>query len=149
MVLAFSNRIPRVRPYSGYHFNLIVFRLQDFHLLWLTFPSHSSILFQSTFVVLTPCRHGLGSFLFARRYLGNRCFFLFLQVLRCFSSLGMPPATLSFQVVVIGCLLLPGFPIRISPDLLTYSSLMRFAVCCVLLRLLVPRHPPCALSNLT
>ena len=29
---------------------------------------------------------GLGSFLFARRYSGNRCFFLFLRVLRCFSS---------------------------------------------------------------
>ena len=42
--------------------------------------------------VLTPeCSHpGLGSFLFARRYLGNRCFFLFLRVLRCFSSPGSP-----------------------------------------------------------
>ena len=29
---------------------------------------------------------GLASFPFARRYLGNRCFFLFLRVLRCFSS---------------------------------------------------------------
>ena len=33
---------------------------------------------------------GLGSFPFAHHYLGNRCFFLFLQVLRCFSSLGSP-----------------------------------------------------------
>ena len=38
-----------------------------------------------------PCTHdGLGSFRFARRYLGNRCFFLFLRVLRCFSSPGSP-----------------------------------------------------------
>ena len=29
---------------------------------------------------------GLASFPFARRYLGNRCFFLFLELLRCFSS---------------------------------------------------------------
>ena len=29
---------------------------------------------------------GLGSSLFARHYLGNHCCFLFLQVLRCFSS---------------------------------------------------------------
>ena len=29
---------------------------------------------------------GLASFPFARRYLENRCFFLFLRVLRCFSS---------------------------------------------------------------
>ena len=33
-------------------------------------------------------RPGLGSFHFARRYSGNRCFFLFLRVLRCFSSPG-------------------------------------------------------------
>ena len=31
---------------------------------------------------------GLGSFPFARRYSGNRCFFLFLRLLRCFSSPG-------------------------------------------------------------
>ena len=31
---------------------------------------------------------GLGWSPFARRYLGNRCYFLFLQLLRCFSSLG-------------------------------------------------------------
>ena len=32
----------------------------------------------------------MGSSPFARRYLGNRCFFLFLRVLRCFSSPGSP-----------------------------------------------------------
>ena len=39
---------------------------------------------------VTPaCTHaGLGSSPFARRYSGNRCFFLFLRVLRCFSSPG-------------------------------------------------------------
>ena len=31
---------------------------------------------------------GLAFFPFARRYLGNRCFFLFLLLLRCFSSEG-------------------------------------------------------------
>ena len=31
-------------------------------------------------------RTGLGSCAFARRYLRNRCYFLFLRVLRCFSS---------------------------------------------------------------
>ena len=43
-----------------------------------------------TSAVRTPeCTHsGLGSFHFARRYFGNRCFFLFLRVLRCFSSPG-------------------------------------------------------------
>ena len=40
--------------------------------------------------VQTPeCTHpGLGSFPFARRYSGNRFFFLFLRLLRCFSSAG-------------------------------------------------------------
>ena len=41
---------------------------------------------------ITPeCTHpGLGSFHFARRYFGNRFFFLFLRLLRCFSSPGSP-----------------------------------------------------------
>ena len=33
---------------------------------------------------------GLASFHFARRYFENRCFFLFLRLLRCFSSAGIP-----------------------------------------------------------
>ena len=43
-----------------------------------------------TSAVLTPgCTHpGLGSFHFARRYFGNRVFFLLLRLLRCFSSPG-------------------------------------------------------------
>ena len=41
---------------------------------------------------ITPaCTHaGLGSSHFARRYSGNRVFFLFLRLLRCFSSPGSP-----------------------------------------------------------
>src|SRR5690349_16081405 len=43
----------------------------------------------------------------------------------------------------------PGFPIRISPDLsLVADSPGLIAGSYVLLRLLVPRHPPCALINL-
>ena len=43
-----------------------------------------------------------------------------------------------------------GFPHSDIPaSKLTYSSTRRFAVRRVLLRLLVPRHSPCALSNLT
>ena len=40
--------------------------------------------------VRTPgrSRPGLGSFRFARRYFGNHCCFLFLRLLRCFSSPG-------------------------------------------------------------
>ena len=51
-----------------------------------------TILLQSqvTYAVRTPsCTHdGLGSSAFARRYLRNHCYFLFLRLLRCFSSPG-------------------------------------------------------------
>ena len=52
---------------------------------------------QINYAVLTPQNkfRGLGSFPFARRYLGNRCFFLFLRVLRCFSSPGSPHAAMN------------------------------------------------------
>jgi hypothetical protein len=60
-------------------------------------------------VVLLPrCRRndtGLGCSPFARHYLGNHCCFLFLGLLRCFSSAGSPPL-----------LALWGCPIRKSSD---------------------------------
>ena len=64
--------------------------------------------------VLQPrtCRNifGLGSFPFARHYLGNHCYFLFLRLLRCFSSPGLPPFQGNTYHYVLGC------PIRISAD---------------------------------
>ena len=68
------------------------FRLRGFHPLWLAFPKPFSYLPAHLRQSVTPvCTHtGLGSFPFARRYSGNRCFFLFLRVLRCFSSPGSP-----------------------------------------------------------
>ena len=52
---------------------------------------------------------GLASFPFARRYLGNRCFFLFLGLLRCFSS---PRYLLIHYVFMYGYLPITtgGFP---------------------------------------
>ena len=47
------------------------------------------LLFPFSLMVRNPMpQHGLGSFPFARRYSGNRSFFLFLRLLRCFSSPG-------------------------------------------------------------
>ena len=44
---------------------------------------------------------------------------------------------------------MPGFPIRTPSDLSSVDSSPRLiAASYVLLRLLVPRHPPCALNNL-
>ena len=45
---------------------------------------------------------GLGCSPFARRYSGNRGFFLFLEVLRCFSSLRWPPRTYGFSAGIPG-----------------------------------------------
>ena len=55
---------------------------------------------QINYAVLTPKdkSSGLGSFPFARRYSGNRCFFLFLRVLRCFSSPGSLPYVMDWRM---------------------------------------------------
>ena len=56
--------------------------------------------FVITCAVRTPgCTHpGLGSSRFARRYSGNRCFFLFLRLLRCFSSPGSLPYVMDWRM---------------------------------------------------
>src|SRR5699024_7410942 len=92
---------------------------------------------------------GLGSFRFARRYLGNRNCVLFLQVLRCFSSLGLPRQ--SYELRLTSCSITSsGFPhSEILEAQFTYNSPRHIGVSPVLHRLLVPRHPPCALIHLT
>ena len=64
------------------------------------FPKTILLSYRSLIAVLTPeCTHpGLGSFHFARRYFGNRCFFLFLRLLRCFSSPGSLPYVMDWRM---------------------------------------------------
>ena len=59
-----------------------------------------------TSAVRTPeCTHsGLGSFHFARRYFGNHGCFLFLRLLRCFSSPGSPPYVMDWRMDTGGLL---------------------------------------------
>ena len=91
---------------------------------------------------------GLGSSAFARRYLRNHYCFLFLRVLRCFSSPGLPPTILYIQMAVLA-LLASGLPhSEISGSMFTYNSPKHIGVRPVLHRLLAPRHPPCALNSL-
>ncbi len=60
-----------------------------------------------------------------------------------------PPHALCVQARVTGFRVLPGFPIRKSSDHSSVDSSPRhIAASHVLHRLLVPRHPPCALNNL-
>ena len=90
-----------------------------------------------------PCdTAGLGSSPFARRYWGNRCYFLFLSVLRCFSSRRSPPLCEDEGIAPSG---LPHSDICGSRCICHSPQL--FAACHVLLRLREPRHPPCALSR--
>ncbi len=92
---------------------------------------------------------GLGCFRFARRYLGNRVCFLFLRVLRCFSSPGMPLVPYVFRHKYCS-ITNSGFPhSEIPGSKSTYDSPGHIGVSPVLLRLLVPRHSPCALLHLT
>jgi hypothetical protein len=92
---------------------------------------------------------GLGCSRFARRYLGNRACFLFLQVLRCFTSLsGLRDAyvfSVRYHGIPRGELPHSGIfgsrPAGGSPKLI--------AACYALLRLLMPGHPPYTLSSLT
>ena len=89
MVPAYSHKVPRVSWYSGSCHVLLRFAYGAFTLSgrpFLTVLLRICI----TFAVRTPaCTHaGLGSAGFARRYSRYRCFFLFLRLLRCFSSPG-------------------------------------------------------------
>ena len=128
-----SHRVPRARHYLG--------NLQEVKFVSNTGLSPSMaglsrpLLLRNPFLTsLDPCRdprrfprprihnicrlshvHGLGFSLFARRYSGNRGFFLLLKVLRCFSSHGYSPQPID-SAVDTGTLLPVGFPIRKSPD---------------------------------
>src|SRR3954452_14280310 len=86
---------------------------------------------------------------FARRYLRNQCLFLFLQVLRCFSSLGSLPTTMNSSQDDWK-LLQPSFLIQKSPDQRLFASFPELiAGYHVFHRLSMPRHPPYTLSSLT
>ena len=96
MVSALSYEISRVSHYSGFISPSLSFRLQDSHLLWSTFPDSSSNLVLGFIDNPNPkciTTLGLGSSYFARHYFRNRFYFLFLWVLRCFSSPRSPSYT--------------------------------------------------------
>ena len=88
-------------PLASYHFPV-----RGFHSLRPAFPNGSSNDSVHFLRSLTPaCSHtGLGSSHFARRYFGNRCFFLFLRLLRCFSSPGSPPYVMDWRMDTKGFL---------------------------------------------
>ncbi len=121
MVPADSCKIPPVSQYSGFILSCInTFHIRDYHPLWYTFPG-ISIIYQYIIyrITLQPhnCFHnyGLGFSLFARHYSGNHYCFLFLRVLRCFSS----PGSLPFGCAIFNC---TGYPIRKSTNQRLFAS---------------------------
>ena len=89
MVPAYSIKVSRVAMYSG-SCSLSLASLTGLSPSSAGFPKTVLLAFEMINAVRTPerTRSGLPSFPFARRYLENRCFFLFLRLLRCFSSPG-------------------------------------------------------------
>ena len=94
MVLADSGRIARVPPYLGFPLCLNRdFGYGALTLCGLTFHSArlslSSPMSRPRYPNTVSCG-GLACSAFARHYSRNRVFFLFLPVLRCFTSRGLP-----------------------------------------------------------
>ena len=140
-----SRRIPRAPRYSGAGLpQSSSFRVRASHPLRTHFPEGSATLMTrrgagpTTPGAAAMHRPGLGSCAFARHYLRNHCYFLFLRVLRCFSSPGSPTASMRCDGIAPA-----GFPhsdIRGSRGICPSPRL--FAACHVLRRLREPQASP-------
>ncbi len=91
MVPADSDRITRVPPYSGYY---LIFNFYVYGPITLYGVAFQKLPLEVKYrmIVLQPSDsrnyQNLGCFPFARHYSGNHICFLFLRLLRCFSSPG-------------------------------------------------------------
>ena len=91
---------------------------------------------------------GLGYSDFARHYSRNRFYFLFLRVLRCFSSPGSPHL-LIYSVNDTATLLAVRSRIRTSADLCSFAAPRGFSqLVTSFLGAMYHRHPPYALRSL-
>ena len=112
MVPPDSGRIPPVPPYSGYSPLNIPFSHTGLSPSTAVLSRTLPLRYVHDLGVLQPRKRldvpGLGSSAFARHYSRNHYCFLFLRLLRCFSSAGSPPSK--------GCLAFnqTGCPIRKS-----------------------------------
>ena len=134
MVPLISHKVPRVSWYSGSCSVSSAFTYGAFTLCGRLSQNRSVSFRESLRQSVTPeCTHsGLGSSAFARRYLQNRVFFLFLRVLRCFSSPGSLPYVMDWRMDDRGvlCRVSPFRDLRINGYLLlpeAYRSLSRLS----------------------
>ena len=127
------------------------FRIRDYHSLWWAVPCPSARVQHTFFAVLTPAIF-LQPVWPLPRSLATTCgisvdFFSspYLDV----SVQAVPHAHLWIQCTLTE-LHSAGFPHSdIHGSMPAFGSPWLFADCCVLRRLLVPRHSPCALCSLT
>lgn len=142
MVLVDSHKASPTSRYSGFHYPIITYPYAAL-MLYGRVSHPVPVHFDIHVVVLQPllCRNitGLGFFHFARHYSGNHYCFLFLCLLRCFSSAGSRIYATILQIVRF-----PHSEIRGSSHICWSPRLI--AAYHVLHRLWEPRHPPCTLS---
>ena len=117
MVPPYSHRIPRVLRYSGYSS-----LSRPFDYMTITFFGMSSHTFHLELDNAKCCPNpesiatlGLASFAFARHYSQNLGWFLFLALLRCFSSGGSPHIPILFSMWCMN-IVHADCSIRISAD---------------------------------
>ena len=158
MVVVDSRRVPRVPRYSGACHKPHHFRLRGYHPLWPVFPDDSTsgsvcnspaLNRTGPTTPMNPKTHRFGLFRVRSPLLTKslNCF-LFLQVLRWFTSLSSLPETYEFSLWILH-FQRSGFPhsdISGSTPVCGFPKL--FAAYHVLHRLPSPRHPPYALSSL-
>src|SRR5215510_338521 len=158
MVVVDSRRVPRVPRYSGACHEPNHFHVRGCHPLWPVFPDHSvsgsvdnspALNRAGPTTPMNPKTHRFGLFRVRSPLLTKslNCF-LFLQVLRWFTSLSSLLETygFSFQILHFQRSGLPHSEIFGSTPVCGFPKLI--AADHVLHRLPSPRHPPCALSSL-
>ena len=98
----------------------LLFRVRDFHTLWSAFPCRSARYLWSwcKSIPQRSMTSGLAFSAFARHYLRNLGWCLFLALLRCFSSGGSLPIPIWFSMGYLSV----GFPIRKSPDQCSFAA---------------------------
>ena len=106
-----SHRIPRVRWYFGYSLLASCFA---YRIITFFDAASQPLRLHFTMRCVSPnpliiSNQGLASSAFARHYSRNLVWFLFLRVLRCFSSPGSPPYTMN------SCTVSWFFIMRVSP----------------------------------
>ena len=129
MVLAYSDRIPRVPPYSGYSLLLNNFVYGAVTLFRSAFQQSSTIILNGLW---SPSPHKyyyswFGLFRFRSPLLSESLFyFLFLRVIRCFSS----PGSLHYAMYLRNdtiTLLMVSFLIRTSADQCSFATPRSFS----------------------